>query len=234
MGVLSFYKDKLPDPAFYDVASLAEPLQVETEQLPFKSQAGGQEYVITPKFDYELQGVVVSYHNADSFTDIWHHKRWLDFLNERDVCVIWGDNVVSGVYKDIEFSSDSWTCWFSWKDNAINRRFKPDAVSNNHLLVDEANIRTTLMQAELGDQIRLKGQLAEYANPANAFRRGTSTVRTDTGNGACETVYVTDFEIIKKANPGLRKFYKALKWLAMMSGMGFLILFFTVPYKVRY
>jgi hypothetical protein len=234
MGVLSFYKDKLPEPAFYDLAALAEPRQAETDRQPFKSQAGGQEYAITPLYDYELHGVVVSYHNADSFTDIWHHTRWLDFLKERDVCVIWGDNVASGVYKAVEFSSDSWTCWFSWKDSSINGRFKPDAVSNNHLLVDDAVVRDALMQSELGDHVRLKGQLAEYANPANGFRRGTSTIRTDTGNGACETVYVTDFEIVKKANPGLRKLYKAMKWLAVISGVGFLILFFIVPYQVRY
>jgi hypothetical protein len=148
--------------------------------------------------------------------------------------VIWGDNVASGVYKDVVFSSDSWTCWFSWKDSSINGRFKPDAVSNNHLLVDDAVVRDALMQSELGDHIRLKGQLAEYANPANGLRRGTSTIRTDTGNGACETVYVTEFEIVKKANPGLRKLYKAMKWLAVISGVGFLILFFIVPYQVRY
>jgi hypothetical protein len=234
MAGLSFHKDKLPEPGFYDQATLTEPRQVETEQQPFKSQAGGQEYTITPLYDYELQGVVVSYHNASSFIDIWHHKRWLDFLNERDICVLWGDNIASGVYKDIEFSSDSWTCWFSWKDSSVNARFKPDAVSNNHLLIDDAVVRKALMQAEHGDHIRFKGQLAEYANPANGFRRGTSTIRTDSGNGACETVYVTDFEIVKKANPGLRKFYKAMKWLAMISGVGFLVLFFTLPYQVKY
>ena len=44
----------------------------------------------------------------------------------------------------------------------------------------------------------IKGMLANYENQANNFERGTSITRTDTGNGACETVYVTDFSIVKK------------------------------------
>jgi hypothetical protein len=34
--------------------------------------------------------------------------------------------------------------------------------------------------------------------------RGTSTTRKDTGGQACETVYVTEFEVLKRANPGWR------------------------------
>jgi hypothetical protein len=165
---------------------------------------------------------------------MWHYKRWQDFLNERDLCVMWGDNITSGVYKEMKFSSDSWTCWFSWTDSSVNGRFKPEAVSNNHLLIDNAVVRKVLMQSEIGDHIRIKGQLAEYANPANGFRRGTSTIRTDTGNGACETVYVTDFEIVKKANSGMRRFYNVMKGLAIISGMGYAILFFIVPYQGRH
>jgi hypothetical protein len=82
--------------------------------------------------------MVVSYHDADSFLDIWHHKRWLDFLNERDLCVIWGRNVESGVYKAMKFSNDSWTCWASWPDSATGQKFQMNAFSNNHILVDKA------------------------------------------------------------------------------------------------
>jgi len=56
------------------------------------------------------------------------------------------------------------------------------------------------METSVGDQIYFKGYLAEYAHSNRTFTRGTSTSRTDTGNGACETVYVEDYQILRQAN----------------------------------
>ncbi len=233
IGVVFIYKDKLPAPDFYDINLLAEPLQQETERLPFTSQVGDQQYSITPKYDYELQGVIVSFNNSDSITDIWHHKRWQDFLNERDLCVIWGDNVRSGVYNNMKFEHDSWTCWAYWPDSATGQLFKGNALSNNHLLIDNAALRKVLMKSEIGDHVRFKGVLAEYANKANGFQRGTSITRNDSGNGACETVYLTEFEIIKKANSGLRQIYVIAKGVAIASLIGFLVMFFITPFRIK-
>jgi hypothetical protein len=233
MGILYFYKDVLPEPEFYNLNYLDEPVQLPTERGEFITQINEHEYTITPRYDYEVQGVVVSYHDADSFLDIWHHKRWQDFLNQRDLCVIWGKNVESGVYKNMKFSNDSWTCWASWPDSATGQLFQMNALSNNHLLVDSEGIKSALMASEPGDQIRFKGMLAEYANKANGFKRGTSIIREDTGNGACETVYLTKFEMVKKANPKFRRVYAIAKSLAVVSLMGFLAMFFITPVRVK-
>ncbi|MBK8814384.1 MAG: hypothetical protein IPN42_02220 [Methylococcaceae bacterium] len=232
MLILTFYKDKLPDPAFYGENYIEEPIQLETVREEFETQVNGEKYTITPLYDYELQGVVVSYHDADSFLDIWHHKRWRDFLNQRDLCVIWGDNLVSGVYKKLDFSNDSWTCWVYWPDSSTGSRFKMNGLSNNHLLIDNEELRSILMSSEPGDHVRFKGFLAEYANKANNFKRGSSTTREDSGNGACETVYLTKFEIIKKANVKVRRLFNFAKTLAFFSLIGFLVLFFITPARV--
>ena len=108
-----------------------------------------------------------------------------------------------------------------------------NALSNSHLLVDNDAVRSALLGSEPGDHIRFKGLLAEYANKANGFKRGTSTTREDTGNGACETVYLMEFEVIKKANPKLRKTYAFAKGLAGLSLLGFLAMFFVAPVRVN-
>ena len=54
--------------------------------------------------------------------------------------------------------------------------------------------------------------------------RGTSTTRDDTGNGACETIYVTGFEIIGRANAGWRA--AAPVSLAVIGGCLALLLLF--------
>lgn len=233
MVALLFYKDELPDPGFFDEEYIEEPVQLEIERDVFNAEVNGQKYTITPLYGYELQGVVVSYHDADSFLDIWHHKRWQDFINTRDLCVIWGENLTSGVYKDLSFSNDSWTCWVSWKDSQTGNRFKMHDLSNNHLLVDNEALKEALMSSEPGDLVRFKGFLAEYANDANGFKRGTSTTRNDSGNGACETVYLTEFEILRKANLKLRRFYNFAQTIGVVSLIGFLTLFFITPVRVR-
>jgi len=230
VAVLTWLRqDDLPPPETYGTQPLPAPRQQPTSRRPFAVDAGGQRYQIEPLFDYELQGVVVSYHDADSFVDITHHDRWQDFLNLRDLCVLWGDNVRSGVYLDMDFSNDTWTCWAYWPDGETGARFRMDELSNNHLLTTDPAVQDALMAARPGDRVRFKGMLARYSNPANGFSRGTSTTRDDRGNGACETVYLTDFEVVAPANGGARALHRAASWVAGLSLAGFLVAFVVAP-----
>lgn len=228
-GILHLYKDDWPAPAYYDLSQLEEPLQTATDREPFTIDANGLSYTIKPKYEYELQGIVVSFSNADGFTNIWHHKRWHDFINVRDICVIWGENVESGVYKQMKFDSDSWTCWAYWPNQEVGKIFSMYKLSNNHIVTDDDAIKAALMQAEPGDHIRFTGVLAEYVNHAGGYTRGTSITRNDTGQGACETIYLDDFEIVKKANPKLRRFAKLFNWLTLITFLGFVVSFLIAP-----
>lgn len=225
-------KDTLPEPDYYDLSLLEPPLQTPTRKSPFKVYAGGQVYTVSPKFDYELYGVVVSLHDSEGYKDAGvHHKQWKDFINIRDICVVWGENVSLGVYKHIDFRNGRWTCFYSWEDNQKVQGFSENNLSNNHLLVDDEFIKQQLASIEVGDHIKLGGMLASYENKANNFRRGTSIKRTDRGNGACETIYLDDVQIIKKGNIELRALYDNFKWVTVFILLAYLLLFFTVPMK---
>lgn len=232
-AILHFFKDELPPASFYDLENLGEPIQEPTSTEEFLTQVEDEKYLIIPKFDYELDGVIVSYNNAGDFTD-YFHSVWNDHINLRDLCVIWGDNVETGVYLETDFHNDSWTCWVQWPSREVYKRFDMKQLSNNHVLIDNAEIEKKLMRAGPGDHIRLKGVLAEYRNPRTGFRRSTSITRTDTGNGACETIYVTDFEIVKKANRKLRIGYAIAKWSAITALIGIVLMFVFAPYRGRY
>ncbi|WP_221933233.1 hypothetical protein [Legionella israelensis] len=233
MAVSWYYKDDFPPPSEYDIKQLNPPVQSATTRVPFSISADKYQYTIIPKFDYELTGILVTYSEADGFTNLWHHKRWKDFINIRDLCVIWEPNVSSGVYKNIHFSSDSWTCWTSWKSAEASKRFQSTALSNNHLLTDNDSVKAALRNAEVGDMIYFKGVLSEYKNNMTGTVRGTSIRRDDDGNGACETVFLDEFKILKKANPELRRLFMVSKWLAILSFIGFLVMFCMSPFKPR-
>lgn len=228
-----WYKDKLPPPSFYANRDLEAPIQTQAYSEPFEINANKQQYKITPLFFYELKGVVVSLSNADGFNNIWHHRRWKDFINVRDLCVIWNPNVESGIYQRLNFSSDSWTCWVYWPDRQTSHRFDATALSNNHLITNDLLIKKALLSAQIGDVINAKGMLVNYENLTNGYKRGTSTKRTDSGQGACETIYLTDFHVVAKANSFIRTVNKISFWGMWLSLLEYFYFVFTIPYRAR-
>ncbi|MCG6939695.1 MAG: hypothetical protein LJE69_00385 [Thiohalocapsa sp.] len=218
-------RNQLPEPGFYDLHRLAEPRQTRTGRQPFQVEENGIVYSIQPVADYALDGVVVSLHDADAFTDIWHHNDWQDFLNIRDLCVVWGGNVAGGVIRDMYFHNGNWTCWAEARDSRLWARFNPYQLSNNHVLADDPAVRRAIRRVRVGDQIRFHGVLAKYAH-GGGFSRGTSVTRTDSGNGACETVYIDEIEILRRPNRGWRLAYRVslvtgiaalLGWVAVLA-----------------
>lgn len=220
--------NELPPPQALQAQLLDEPAQFEVSKAPIRATVGGIDYQIKPLYKYDLYGMVVSKHNADTWWDFLH-KEWKDKLNITDLCVVWGENARNGSYRDISFSSGQFTCNFQWSGDA-GEAFDTTAISNNHLLTTDPTLAKRMHDVRVGDQVHFTGYLAEYShNHGFPFKRGTSTVRTDTGNGACETVYAERFEVLRAG--GGR--WPTLQWV----GIGLLILgliaWFTLPVRLR-
>jgi hypothetical protein len=164
-------------------------------------------YTVTPLFSYELWGLVVSYHHSASFIDV-SHKQWNDFLNTKDVCVIWGKNVETGVYRRMTFRNRDFTCFYRYPDRETGQIFTESCLANNHLLPADPIVADAVLKARKGDQVRFKGWLVSYGVKGAPYARGSSTVRNDRGNGACEVVYVNEFEVLREANPAWRAVFK--------------------------
>ncbi len=137
-----------------------------------------------------------------------YHEQWGDYLNLKDLCVVWGDNISTEVYRDMRFSNGSFTCYYKWPNQEVGSRFNPNQLFNNHLISNDSELNSTIMAVRRGDQVRLKGYLAEYSRMGSSSHRSTSTSCTDSGNGACETIWVEDFEILSRANVFQRALFK--------------------------
>jgi hypothetical protein len=160
-------------------------------------------YELTPVYDYEISALVV---NRFDYTLFTIYKR--DSVFPLDLCVIWGSNVKSGVYKDsdLSFSQDMRFCFYEWRGDIV---FNSNEISNNHLVINDEAILKIAKKIRGGDQIKIKGKLvnvkAENVGSAGKydpeeFSMNTSVVRNDTGAGACEIIYVESLEITKKEN----------------------------------
>ncbi|MCF7908876.1 MAG: hypothetical protein K9L86_08420 [Candidatus Omnitrophica bacterium] len=195
-----------------------EPIQRETYTPSFEAKAEGSIYDINPSHHYKLNGLVVSQHDSTAWWD-YYHKKWGDSLNLKDVCVIWGDNLENETYRRMRFRNGNWTCYVSVNHKTADQdwaQFNMAALSNNHLLSDKAEINQALRKVHVGDQIYLKGYLASYHRQGSHFSRDSSISRTDEGDGACETIYLTDFKVLKSANFFWWSVYGVSKYLVLI------------------
>lgn len=184
-----------------------EPVQKELKGGIIYKEIDGFNYEVSPVAEYEIYGLVVSQYYSRNFFDITHKK---DPGNIKDVCVVWGENLFNGSYKNMSFKSGEFTCFFKFKNIDVID-FSPNHLSNNHLIPANEKVEKMIKNAQIGDQIHIKGYLANYEiySQDNELisRRGTSLSREDDGDGACEVIYVEELEIY----PGINGVYKLIK-----------------------
>jgi hypothetical protein len=216
--VVSFFmRNRLPDKGLILEPLLQDPVQSEEGvPEPFEVRRKDVDYTVTPLFSYELWGMIVSYHHSASFIDV-SHKQWNDYLNTKDICVIWGKNVETGVYERMTFRNRDFTCFYRYPDRETGELFTENCLSNNHLLPADPLVADAVLKARTGDQVHFKGWLVSYSIKGAPYARGSSTVRNDRGNGACEVVYVTEFEVLREANVAWRTLHKLSLVLVALS-----------------
>lgn len=214
-----FYSDDLPAPPSFKRQIHSPPVQEDTEAKAFTKEIFGQKYLITPRAKYELRGLVVALNDLD---ETWFNIDYDDDpYNMKDICVIWGGNLVSGDYLKVEFWSGLWTCYFRFHDDV---NFNPHELSNNHLLPGDMAVAARIKDVEVGDQMRLRGFLVDYE--LGGMTRATSLTRNDTDNHACEVVYVTDFKMLKRANVAWRIVRDTSRWLMLFAALATAVSYF--------
>lgn len=234
IGIVLFFvswqkKDILPDKKDILIELYQEPVQTETQVQPFETKAGSSTYTISPLYNYELYGLVVSYTNTLSWYNIYNQMS-KDYINTKDVCVIYGDNIQSEVYKLMGFKSDAFMCQPNFKYASAKEaitKYKNRCLSNNHLLAANRSINKKIMGLRRGDQIHIKGYLVKYtAGNWNGNWRASSTARDDYG---CEVIFVNDIEILSRANIFWNLIYIFAKYLIYACLLGLGIIFFKPP-----
>ena len=213
----------IPEQTVLLPGTLEEPRQRPTRQPAFTARYKDIDYRIDPEFDYELTGMIVSYRHHDGKSRM--HRASGDHLNMLDVCVVWGDNARHPDINALKFWNGIFTCNVSTRDSEAWAAFDMYQLSNNHLISDDPSVRDAVTSIAIGDQIRVRGWLASYTGPVGT--RGTSTTRSDTGDGACETIYVTQFEIVQEAaNNWVRGMYASLAFF-----FGGIVVHLRRPYR---
>jgi hypothetical protein len=223
--LVSFWnRNELPGNIDYVPEVQTEPKQSATSKLAFDVAFNDVGYRVEPEYDYDITGMIVSYRHHDDNSRM--HRLANDHLNMLDVCVVWGNNTSTAQLDKLEFWNGIFTCNVRTSDQVAWDSFDMNQLSNNHLISDNDRVRDQVKGIKIGDQIRVRGYLVGYSS-AGVGKRGTSTTRTDTGDGACETIYVERFDIVQTATSYWRvSMYSSL--LTLLMGLG---IHFSRPYR---
>ncbi len=143
-------------------------------------------YQITPLADFSLEAKVLSKEN-------YSLGREAD-LSPVDLALGWKNMSDEAVIEKISIrQSGRWYRWNS-KDFPIPRREIETSSANMHMVPSTDAIHSTLKKVRKGDLITLQGKLIRV-NSSDGFRWQSSLTRNDTGDGACELIWVEQLSI---------------------------------------
>ena len=115
-------------------------------------------------------------------------------LSPTDLAFGWGRMSDSAVLRSIDISQSGRFYYWQTKSFPIPRREIETHSANMHMIPADAAVAYQLKRVRVGDVVSLEGMLVE-ADKANGWRWRSSLTRNDTGDGACELVYVQSLSI---------------------------------------
>ena len=156
------------------------------------------EYDVTVKYkmSYDMTALAVSTKKYNGYT-------LQDRIAPKDVAFAWGK--VAEYNDRIDYHWSQSGRWYYWHVNDANELSPVGGESgvnrhsaNNHLIPSTDAIKSQIMQIKVGDVVHVTGYLVDVRgekSDGTYFLWNSSTSRDDTGDGACEVIYVTGIEI---------------------------------------
>jgi len=182
-GALNYFSARPISQAEGAIAPSA-PVQVDRADLPGFSIA---DYQIAPAAEFSVEARVLSLAKYSS-------GREAD-LSPIDLALGWGPMSDSAVLKRLQISQGNRYYFYSWP---MNPPITPPQIvehsANMHMIPATDEVRRRLDQVRVGQIVALRGYLVRVKAP-DGWHWNSSLTRSDSGDGACEIVWVQDFVI---------------------------------------
>lgn len=188
-----------PDSLVYHMIDiLSEPIQTSVDDdTPSKRTIKNGEITITPVASYAISGVVVG---TKKYSSGWESE-----ICPIDVAIIWGELTKPHVRATMKYSQSNRWVYYQWNEGCpVDQAYIESHCSNNHCIPINDKIKKALFQIKKEDHVVLEGELVRIAGTrkGNEIWWNSSTVRTDSGNGACEVFVVKRVRINEKVFEG--------------------------------
>ena len=112
-----------------------------------------------------------------------------------DLALGWGPMSDNRILKDIRTSQANRFFYWSTDRFPVSRQVIESNSTNTHLIPATADIETRLKEVRVGEVVHMGGLLVNAYRPSDGRSWKTSLRRDDSGDGACEIIYVTTLEV---------------------------------------
>jgi hypothetical protein len=116
-------------------------------------------------------------------------------LSPLDLALGWGSMSDSAVLKQLSISQGNRFYFYQWENTPPR---PPEEIAehsaNMHLIPSSAEIEKQMKAVRVGQVVKIIGKLVEV-QASDGWRWRSSLTRKDTGNGACELIYVEGIRI---------------------------------------
>jgi hypothetical protein len=194
----------------YDLSKdlIPEPIQTKIDEEQFTEKVRNRTLTITKLAEYDITGRVEAIENysTNAVSDALSFKgsNVYDYISPIDLTLSWGelalDRNAGHIKADQHYMNTERVVWLSY-DNILGQKYDQNFifshVSNNHLISLNNGIRNELSKVKVSQVVRITGYLVGITCDDGSYWGPSSLKRTDTGNHACEIIYVTDFLIMK-------------------------------------
>lgn len=174
-------------PVFLEREPVQEPIEPPERVTVTR---GGRTFVIEKLYRYEHSGEVLS---ATAYDLAWTN----DFFDV-DVGTIWGPTREALKQRFTFQQMGRFLFWRTETEPTQEERLEVTRhIANNHLIPAEgsAHLSRAVRFVREGDVVRIKGALVRILDEGGVVLASSSVVRDDTGDGACEIVWVDELQI---------------------------------------
>jgi RAB protein geranylgeranyltransferase component A len=119
---------------------------------------------------------------------------WSAKISPYDFALAWGNLVDKKLDKYIKYSQTSRFYLYRYKAGTpVSQQYISEHSANTHIIPANKNIKKALLWIRNKKMVKLEGYLVNVKGTykKNPVWWDSSTIRTDTGSGACEIMYVT-------------------------------------------
>ena len=156
-----------------------EPIQTQPPINPKPIELHGA--VLSPVADYEITARVLGREPYRFGKDSKY--------SPLDLALGWGRMSDTAVLDEMTITQDRRTYFWYSERLPVTKEYVTAHSANVHCIPANGNVEDDLMRIRPGEVVTLIGKLVNVNHP-DGFSWGTSTVRTDSGDGACEVMYV--------------------------------------------
>ena len=167
--------------------------QDTTSVNPISIRLKKGDLLLKPKASYDISAKILSKR--------LYFKNWDGKISPYDLALGWGGLTDDKLKKTIKYNQ--WGRFYFFKydyDSPYDMDYISKHSSNCHIIPANNNLRNVLKRLKKNQLVRLKGYLVYVDGTYKGYpvHWHSSLTRTDTGDGACEIIYVTEIITQKK------------------------------------